>query len=91
MPNQFYQVRNLYSDQTFGGFELRAGKKARVRIEVEKTDSSRYGGVARMLEADECVVAQGEGETPEAAIGAVIAELRSYFNFVARIGGKDGT
>lgn len=85
MASQLYQVRNLYVDQTFGGFSLRAGKKARVRIEVERADTSQYRGVARLIGGGEHPVAEGSGESPDAAFAAVVAELRRLFNFVARI------
>ncbi len=86
MPSQLYQVRNLYSDLTFDSYRLRAGKKARVRIEVEKAEDHRYRGVARLLEAGGRVVAEAEGPAPDAAFDAVVQRLYdTHFNFVARI------
>ena len=86
MPNQLYQVRNLYADQRFDGFVLRAGKKARVRVELEKATDGRYRGRARLIEAGDRVIAEVEAETPDAALGAVIGRLYdTHFNFVARI------
>lgn len=87
MASQLYQVRNLYVDQTFGGFELRAGKKARVRVDLERADTSQYRAVARLVEGGGYLVAEGSGESPDAAFAAVVAELRELFNFVARIDG----
>jgi hypothetical protein len=89
MASQLYQVRNLYTDQRFNGFVLRAGKKARVRIEVEKTGDGAYRGAARLLEAGGRVVAEAQADTPDAAIEAVIGRLYgTHFNFVAHI--EDG-
>jgi multidrug efflux pump subunit AcrA (membrane-fusion protein) len=86
MPSQLYQVRNLYTDQRFDGFVLRAGKKARVRVEIERATDGRYRGRARLVEAGDRVVAEAEAETPDATIDAVIGRLYdTHFNFVARI------
>ena len=86
MPSHLYQVRNLYTDQRFDGFVLRVGKKARVRIEVEKATDGRYRGRARLVEAGDRVVAEVEAETPDAALESVIGRLYdTHFNFVARI------
>ncbi len=86
MPSQLYQVRNLYADQRFDGFVLRAGKKARVRVEVEKASDGRYRGRARLVEAGDRVVAEAEAETPDGALEALIGRLYdTHFNFVARI------
>jgi len=91
MAGQLYQVRNLYTDQRFDGFVLRAGKKARVRIEVEKATDGRYRGRARLVEAGDRVVAEAEAESPDGAIGAVVGRLYdTHFNFVARIGEVKG-
>ena len=91
MASQLYQVRNLYTDQRFNGFVLRAGKKARVRIEVEKASDGRYRGQARLLEASGRVVAEAEANTPAAAIEAVVGRLYdTHFNFVARIEDSKG-
>ncbi len=89
MVSQLYQVRNLYTDQRFDGFVLRAGKKARVRVEVEKADDGTYRGRARLVEAKGRVVAEAEARAPDAAIEAVIGRLYdTHFNFVARIDDK---
>lgn len=86
MPSQLYQVRNLYTDQRFDGFVLRAGKKARVRIEIERATDGRYRGRALLVEAGDRVVAEAEAETPDATINAVIGRLYdTHFNFVALI------
>ena len=86
MPSQLYQVRNLYTDQRFDGFVLRAGKKARVRVEIERATDGRYRGRARLVEAGDRVVAEAEAETPDATTDAVIGRLYdTHFNFVARI------
>jgi hypothetical protein len=87
MPSQLYQVRNLYQDQVFDGFVLRAGKKARVRIEVEKSDGSQYRGQAHLLEAGGRVVAEADGPNAVETFDAVVQKLYdTHFNFVARIG-----
>jgi hypothetical protein len=86
MPSQLYQVRNLYRDQRFDGFLLRAGKKARVRIEVDKADGGRYRGTAHLIEAGGRVVAEADAPNPVETFEAVVKKLyNTHFNFVARI------
>jgi hypothetical protein len=88
MSSQLYQVRNLYSDQRFNGFVLKAGKKARVRVEVGPTENGKYRGQALLLDAGGRVVAEAEGDHPDAAFDAVVIRLYdTHFNFVARIDG----
>ena len=88
MPSQLYQVRNLYSDQRFNGFVLRAGKKARVRIEVDAVENGKYRGRALLLDAGGRIVAEAECGDPDAAFEAVVVRLYdTHFNFVARIDG----
>lgn len=86
MASQLYQVRNLYSDLKFEGFVLRAGKKARVRVEVEKTNDGKYHGTARLLEARGKVVAEADAANAVEAFEAVTQKLQeTHFNFLARI------
>ncbi len=86
MPSQLYQVRNLYRDLKFDGFVLRAGKKAKVRIDATKTSEGRYRGAAHLLEAKGQVVAEADGDNALEAFEAVIQKLYDqHFNFVARI------
>lgn len=89
MASQLYQVRNLYRDVKFDGFALRTGKKARVRIDVEKTQDGAYHGTARLLEARDRVVAEADAGNPVDAFEAVLQKLLdTHFNFVARIESK---
>jgi len=88
MAEALFQVRNLYTDQRFDGFLLKAGKKAVVRVGLEKI-ASGYRGQARIDGAGNRVVAEAEGATPDAALDAVIQRLyNTHFNFVARIDAK---
>jgi ribosome-associated translation inhibitor RaiA len=88
MAEELFQVRNLYTDQRFDGFLLKAGKKAVVRVGLEKI-ASGYRGQARIDGAGTRVVAEAEGATPDAALDAVIQRLYdTHFNFVARIDAK---
>ena len=85
MAEELLQVRNLYIDQRFDGFLLKAGKKAVVRVVLEK-GASGYRGQARIDGAGSRVVAEAEAGTPDAALEAVIQRLYdTHFNFVARI------
>jgi hypothetical protein len=86
LAEELLQVRNLYADQRFDGFLLKAGKKAVVRIALEKAGNGSYRGQARIDGAGNRVVAEAEGGTPDAALDAVIQRLYdTHFNFVARI------
>ncbi len=89
MAEELLQVRNLYQDQRFNGFVLKAGKKAVVRVALVKGDNGSYRGEARIDGAGQRVVAEAEGGTPDAALDAVIQKLYdTHFNFVARIDAK---
>ena len=88
MAEELLQVRNLYQDQRFDGFLLKAGKKAVVRVGLEKS-ANGYRGQARIDGAGNRVVAEYEGATPDAALDGVIQRLYdTHFNFVARIDAK---
>jgi len=88
VAEELFQVRNHYSDQRINGFVLKAGKKAVVRVGLEKT-ANGYRGQARIDGAGNRVVAEAEGATPDAALDGVIQRLYdTHFNFVARIDAK---
>jgi hypothetical protein len=89
LAEELLQVRNLYQDQRFNGFVLKAGKKAVVRVALVKGDNGNYRGEARIVGAGSRVVAEADGSTPDAALEGVIQRLYdTHFNFVARIDAK---